>query len=356
MKILLDIGHPAHVHYFKNFVKILQSEGSTFRIVARNKEVTHKLLNNYNIKFINRGKGSSSSVGKTFYLFKADYILYKQIKDFDPDICLSFASPYLAQVSKLLGKPCITMDDTEHASIGHKAYKSFSKTILTPASFKKDFGNKHIRFNSIMEVAYMHPKYFKFDDSIYEILGIVNNEEFVLIRFVSWGASHDKGQSGLNIETKTRLVKEISKKVKIFISSENNLPSEFRQYNINISPHLMHSVLMAAKLYIGEGGTMASEAALLGTPSIYVNSLTMGYLDELEKNGLLLSFRNPEGVLEKAKEILNDPNIKNKWQKRRQKMLTEKIDITAFLVWFVENYPESVDIMKDNPDYQYRFK
>jgi len=37
-------------------------------------------------------------------------------------------------------------------------------------------------------------------------------------------------------------------------------------------------------------------------------------------------------------------------------MLKDKIDVTAFLVWFIENWPESFNIMKENPDYQYRFK
>ena len=37
-------------------------------------------------------------------------------------------------------------------------------------------------------------------------------------------------------------------------------------------------------------------------------------------------------------------------------MLADKIDVTAFLVWFVENYPQSFQIMKENPDYQLRFK
>lgn len=50
------------------------------------------------------------------------------------------------------------------------------------------------------------------------------------------------------------------------------------------------------------------------------------------------------------------PNLKEEWQRRRQKMLSEKIDVTAFMVWFIENYPDSVKVMKENPDYQYNFK
>ncbi|MCP3680812.1 MAG: hypothetical protein GY782_11380, partial [Gammaproteobacteria bacterium] len=67
-------------------------------------------------------------------------------------------------------------------------------------------------------------------------------------------------------------------------------------------------------------------------------------------------FRNSEGVIEKALELLNISNLKEEWQKRRQKMLSEQIDVTAFMVWFIENYPESVDTMKTNPDYQYTFR
>ena len=119
----------------------------------------------------------------------------------------------------------------------------------------------------------------------------------------------------------------------------------------------MHDVLAFAALFFGEGATMASECAMLGVPSIYVNSLEVGYCtEEEEKYNLVYNFRNSEGVLEKAIELLNTPNLKQEFQKRCQKMLADKIDVTAFMGWFIENYPDSVKIMKGNPDYQYRFK
>jgi hypothetical protein len=48
--------------------------------------------------------------------------------------------------------------------------------------------------------------------------------------------------------------------------------------------------------------------------------------------------------------------LQKEWQQKREIMLKDKIDVTAFLVWFVENYPESKEIMKENSDYQYNFK
>jgi hypothetical protein len=102
---------------------------------------------------------------------------------------------------------------------------------------------------------------------------------------------------------------------------------------------------------------MASECAMLGTPAIYVNSLEVGYCTEEEnKYKLIYGYRNSDGVLEKARELLNATNIKQEFQIHREKMLSDKIDVTAFMVWFVENYPESAKIMKKNPDFQLRFK
>ena len=155
---------------------------------------------------------------------------------------------------------------------------------------------------------------------------------------------------------KKKTVKELSKHARVFISSEGKLPKDLRQYRIKIPPESMHDALTFATLFIGEGATMASECAMLGTPAIYVNSLSAGTLEEQEKYGLIFGFRNSNGVLEKATELLNNRKLKKTWQERRYKMLSEKIDVTAFMVWFIENYPESKCVMQRNPDYQYLFK
>ena len=64
MKILIDIGHPAHVHYFRNFIKIMEDRGHEFLIIAKNRSVTFNLLDSYNIKFIKRRNYPKSLIGK----------------------------------------------------------------------------------------------------------------------------------------------------------------------------------------------------------------------------------------------------------------------------------------------------
>jgi len=335
----------------------MQEKGHVFLISARNRSIIHYLLKKYNLPFIDRGKGRNGIIGKLVYMIYADFILLKIALRFKPDLFLSFASPYAAQTAWLVRKPHIVLDDTEHAKFAHLFYKIFSTVFINPSCFYKKFGKKQIFFNSYMELCYLHPNRFKPDLSVLEELGVKENERYIILRFVSWEASHDIGHSGLTLEMKHKVVKEFSKYAKVFISSEAELPEELKQYQIKITPEKMHDALAFAILYIGEGATMASECAVLGTPAIYINSLQVGYCTEQENEyQQLFNFREQNGVLEKAKELLQMPNLKEEYQSRRIKMLEDKIDVTAFMIWFIENYPQSFKIMKENPEYQMRFK
>lgn len=354
MKIIIDIGHPAHVHYFKFMIKNLKLNSHEFIITARNRAGVFSLLNSQNLNYFNRGKGANSLIGKFFYLVWADfYLLIKSLK-FKPDIFLSFASPYCAHVSKMIGKPHIVFDDTEHAKLGHLSYQPYSEVIITPKCFYKDLGPKQIKFNGYIELFYLHKNRFIADKNIYSLLGIKENEKYIIVRFVSWNANHDVGYHGFSNSSKISIIKELSKYIKVFISSESMLPIELQPYEIHIPVEQMHNALAFASLYLGEGGTMASESSILGTPAIYVNSLPlMGYLRDEKEIGLLYHFMDSNGVLDKALEIINSP--KEIWTKKKNELLKDKIDVTAFLIWFVENYPESKRIMKETPDYQFKF-
>lgn len=340
MRIFIDIGHPAHVHYFKNFIRIMRSKGHEIFLSARDKEVTHQLLKEYNLTYFSRGKGKNSALGKIMYMFQANWALYKKAIRFKPDCFLSFVSPYAAQVSWLLNKPHIAFDDTEHANTARKFYLPFSKMVFTPFCFQKDLGFKQLSFMAFMELFYLHPSNYKPDLSIYETLKIAKNQPYVLFRFVSWKANHDIGQSGLDLETKRAIIASVKEKYQVFISAEGELPLDMEQYRIKIQPSRMHDALSQAQLFIGEGATMASECAMLGTPAIYVNSLELGYMIEEEKRGLIYGFRNSEGVLQKAKMLLENPNLSFETKTKRDLMIKEMINPTEMLVQAFEQFSQ----------------
>lgn len=361
MKIYLDIAHPAYFHALRNFIKIMSDNGHDFFISAKDKDVTLDLLQHYSIGYSNRGKAANTPIGKAFNIIKSDFKLLRRVRRFEPDLIISFSSPIAAHLAFILHKPCITIEDTECAGIVQWSYLPFSDVVLTPTCFLKDFGKKHIYFNSYKELAYLHPNQFKTHPNAHQLLDINRNERYVLLRFVSHNALHDYGEQGIGEEYKIKLVEKLSTFSRVFISSENTLSERLKPYSISVPSWEMHSVIAGASLLAGESATMATEAAVLGVPSIFIDNLGRGYTTELEeKYNLVYNFNlSNEGLdkaLDKAIELLQTENIKEIFQGYRQKMLIDKIDATAFLVWFSENYPQSMNIMKENPDHQYIFK
>lgn len=349
MNILIDIGHPAHVHYFKNFITLMKKKNHHFVVTARDKDITHELLINYNIEYINRGKGRNGTLGKILYLIKGSLIVYRIGKKNKIDFFLSFASPYASIASYLLKKPGVVLDDTEHNSFNHLIYKRFSNFSIHSIDFKKRFGEKQLFFDGTMENAYLLEKNIKKKS--------IDNKKKILIRFVSWNASHDKFQKGFTSLEKDKLINMLLKNGELFISSEYPLPKNLEKYKLKIKPEKFHDFLIDIDLYVGESGSIATEAAFLGIPSIILNSAShnIGVFTRFEKLGLLYIAKNGIDAIKKSEEFLSE-NINEKVKSLAINYRKESINLNALLVWFVENYPKSVKIMKENPDYQYNFK
>lgn len=343
MNILIDINHPAHIHYFRNFSSVMEHYGHSTLFVSRNKDIEHKLLELYDIPYLSRGKGSNGKIGKSLYMLYAFYKIYQIAKKFKPDIFLNFLHPYPSQVAKYLRKTSLVFSDSEHAKLHHQLTVPYATKIFTPECYNIDLGEKQQRFKGYMELAYLHPNYYKPDPGILNILGVKPSEKFVIVRFVSWQAVHDLGQGGLSLELKRKAVSELSKHARVFISAEGELPADLEKFRIKIPLNKMHDAIFYSSLFFGESGTMASEAAVLGTPAIFINSIRLGYLEDQEsKYGLVFNFRHSqkeqENALEKAMEIVQEDNGRERYKKLRENLLSDCLDTTQFMVNEVLKY------------------
>jgi len=344
MKIVVDINHPAHVHFFKNFIWEIRKKGHEVLITASEKDIACKLLDSYGFDYINLGSYGAHLAKKLINLPLMDLKMYKAIRSFKPDLFIGLASFRAAHTSFLLRKKCIIFDDTEHRK-EIWLYLPFIPAVFNPSCFKKDLGKKQTRYNGYHELAYLHPHYFTPNPEVLKEIRLSENEKFFIIRFVSWQAIHDLGEKGFSIAGKRRLIKELGRYGRVIITSESHLPEEFEKYKMPISPTKIHDLLYYATLYIGEGATMASEATVLGTPAIFVSSITAGTLEEQEKRyGLLYSFRNEDEAIKKALDLLKTKELKQQWQKKREIMLKDKIDVTAWIVDLIEKkiYPNEM--------------
>jgi len=173
----------------------------------------------------------------------------------------------------------------------------FSNVILTPDCFNGDFGNKHIRISGYKELAYLYNHYFEPDPTVINELGLDNNEKYVILRFNVFDAVHDIGRRGFSLSEKYRLVRELEKHVRVFVRSEKELPDDLAVYNLPIPFERIHHAPYYAHLLVCDTGTIATEAAILGTPAV-----------------ICFSSVNRFGNF-------------------------NKLDLTAFMVWLIENYP-----------------
>jgi hypothetical protein len=359
MKILIDIGHPAHIHLFKNFAWRMQERGHKILFTCRDRECVLQLMRVYKFVYDNFGKHYSSVQGKIFGLLKNELQMLNTAIQFKPDLFLSHGSTIAAFTSFIMHKPHIALEDTFNME-QVKLSMPFTDVVLTGDYSHPSLGKKEIKYPGYHELAYLYPNVFTPDESVLEILGMKKGEKYAIVRFVAWEASHDIGHSGISYENKIKLVKTLSRHLHVFISSEMELPEELKNYQINIPPEQMHNALAFAHLFIGESSTMATESAVLGTPSIYINDSKLEYTNDLANYGLLYSYMESEydqiAAIKKAEELALKQNVKEEYLPRREKMLADKIDVSAFLIWFVENYPESVNEVK-RKDFDFgRFK
>ncbi|WP_292381589.1 DUF354 domain-containing protein [Methanosarcina sp. UBA289] len=342
MKILVDIVHPADVHVIKNFIWEMEKRGHEILVTARNKDVAINLLDAYNIKYTIISEARKGLLNLGMELITRDLKLLNIARKFRPDILIGLMNPSVTHVALLLNRKSIMFTDTEHEKLINYASFPFASLICTPKCYTKNLGKKQVRYDSYHEVAYLHPNYFTPNPAVLEKIGLSENDIFIVMRFVSWGASHDVGQSGLTMEDKRNAVKAFEKYGRVLITSEGPLPPEFEKYRITVSPENIHDLLYYATLLYGESSTMASECAVLGTHAIFVNTLRLGYTDEEEeKYDLVYNFNDEMTMgkesLKKALELLNSSNLRQKGKKKGELLLRDKIDVTAFMVNFVEN-------------------
>ena len=363
MKILIDIGHPAHVHLLRNMYHQLIQNGHVVCVTVKDIPIAKVLLEKYNIKYINIGKKRDSLLGKAITQLYYNYKILKFVIKNKIEIGIG-TSITLTHISKLTKMKSILLDDDDDdvQPLFVKYAHPFANTILSPSSLTQNRKSKKtIFYSGFHELAYLHPKRFTPNIEVLNEIGLKKGDPFFIIRFNVFKAHHDVGVLGMSLEQKLKLVSVLKPHGKIFITTERNIEPELKRYQLLVEPDKVHSLLFYATMFLGDSQTMTSEAAILGTPAIRMNSFVgrIAYLEEEEhKYDLTYGFKTNEfkEMLEKIEHLLNTISLKQEWEIKRQNLLSDKIDVTAFLVWFVENYPNSNQIMKDKPNYQNRFK
>ena len=340
MRILVDLTHPGDVHFFRHAIEIWRRRKHTVLVTARRKDIVVDLLQRLGIAHDDLGAARSGLLGLTVELLSRTYLLCGRVRRFRPDVMTSIAGVFIAQAGWICRVPSVVFYDTENAYLSNLLTYPFCTTVATPRCYTGTVpARKHRRYAGYQELAYTHPHQFTPDPARLAAYGLARDEPFSFVRLVAWGAAHDTRDHGF-----TRVedaIRELERFGRVVISSEGPMPRVLEANRLSGPPEDVHHLLAFARLYIGESATMASESATLGTPAIFVSTTGRGYTDEQErKYGLTYTFSDrrtaQRDALAKAAEILGDETSRERWQRKRDQMLADTIDVTEFIVTLVE--------------------
>ncbi|GJL81458.1 MAG: hypothetical protein DHS20C01_10920 [marine bacterium B5-7] len=342
MNILIEAHHPAHIHFFKHVIRILIDRGDEVLVLGRDRDVMRSLLDSYS--YIPNILISATGTGNRFPLAE---FLHRQrqvassIRTRKPDIVMSLMGTY-TQSAKLFGVPNLIFTDSEFQRTAHAIAHPFATRIHTPECFGKSLGRKHIRYRGYHELAFLHPDRFTPDPCVLNELGGIAEGDYMVLRVSAWDTLHDIGEQGLANQL-TDTVRSLSRYLKVFIVPERGVDlGELESHRLALSPHRLHDVLAFARLVVSEGASTASEAACLGVPAVYINSTSRSYLDDQENRyGLVHNFRSASTAIARAMQLAEDPPSKAWRQQRRQALIDDHIDVTAYVIDQIDRYRSS---------------
>jgi predicted glycosyltransferase len=341
MRILVDITHPMHVHFFRYAIKRWRATDHNVLITSRDKDITLQLLAELGLEHKPIGRTRRGKTGLAIELIVRAWGLSRVTRQFQPDVAVAEAGTFIVYGCLPHRIPVVVFSDTEHAKLANAITYPLAKVVITPRAYQRNVGAKQIRYDGYQQLAYTHPQVFTPDPSALATEDLAPGDPFIIVRLVNWGASHDITDYG--IQNLREVIQTLSLYGRVILSSEKQLPPDLQALTLR-GPHRNMLHLQAfARLFFGESATMASECAMLGTPAIFLSTSRRGYIDEqASRYHMTFSFNDPQTgqaqALDQARQLLEDPETPAKWQAKRQTMLRELINVTDFMTDIVPRY------------------
>ncbi|MCI5129937.1 MAG: DUF354 domain-containing protein [Candidatus Electrothrix sp. EH2] len=335
--IALYPNHPSQLWVLKSVAEQIEEYYNIIWFL-REKDIAVPLAEKLGIPFRIISKGSKGLVGNLVEYIQTILRCLTITKKERIDLWITKnGAAHLA--ARILGKKSIAFSDDDIDIIPLLAYSSFPFTDLIIAPESTNTGRwdkKTQRIPGNFEMFYLHPKRFKPDLNIFSELGLAKNERFAIIRLVSFTAHHDIGERGLHEDLISKIITlSTDHHIKIFITSEKPLFPDLEQYRLQIPLHRIHHALYYASYFLGDSQTMATEAALLGTPAFRLSSFVgkINVMNELEEKELSFGFKpgDEDALLKKLEQIITGKNQKEKMRERLFSFYGQKDSLEIFL-------------------------
>jgi predicted glycosyltransferase len=338
MRLLFDVSHPVQVHLLRPVIRHFSKRGDDWKVIARDKDVTLRLLAYYGIACVAPVRPGLGLWGQIRELLWREWAMLRLARSFRPHLVVG-TSVHAARIARLSGARSVVINDDDAAAVPWFTRLAYplADVIVTPACLGHEaHGARHLTYGANQQLFYLHPNRFDPDPSVRDELGLRADEPYAIVRLSALSAHHDRGVQGLNDDMLAELERLLSGRMRLLVSSERPLPQRLSHLALRLAPEKLHDALALAELCLGDSQSMTAEAAVLGIPAFRMNDFVgrISYLAELERRELAFGFRPCEGreMLQAVISLLAQPNRHQIFAERRRRLLAEMIDPLPWLI------------------------
>ena len=359
MKIWFDILTPKQLLFFEPIIQRLKKNHTVLCTSRKYNQVTD-LAKIRKQKLVIIGKhGGVKKHDKLDASLSRSKLLVRKISKFLPDITLSSCSPEAARVSYGLGIPHICFSDSPHATAVMKLSLPYANKLLIPWIIpKSDFKNMGIKPKNIIQYKTIDAAQITKQKVFFDCGTDINSREWktILIRTPEDEAAYSSKQRdvvniikkiekhffGCHITVLTRYKKQADLLKKKFSKSVQNKWMENPDYdksnprirsipkNIRTKFQIVSKVvdgkkmLLNSDVFVGSGGTMTAESALLGVPTISYNAIPNRIEDYLVSKKIVTRCMTPDEIVERISVVFALTSYRGQGFEPRRRMQIKK--------------------------------
>ncbi len=284
---------------------------------SRNYREVVELAKVRNVKIVLVGRhGGSDKSEKLKAGLERMLHLSNLVGKFAPDLTISFCSPEASRISFGMGIKHIAFSDSPHAKAVMRLSVPFVQKLLIPWIIpKKEFveygiSEKDIvQYRSIDAALIVKQKSKNYSKSAFHL----KDKKTILVRVEESQAAYIQTRKNSSTNIINEIVKEFSNCNIVvlgrYLSHINQLKKEFGNKLIVLDKVVDGKALLRlTDVFIGSGGTMTAEAALMGIPTISYDAAPNHIEKYLVRIGLVRRERNPKIIINLVKKILKSDN------------------------------------------------
>jgi uncharacterized protein len=354
VKIWFDILTPKQIMFFKPAIDILKKQNNEILCTSRNYREANELSKIKEMDLLIVGNhGGANIYNKLYESTKRILELSKIIQKYSPDLAISFSSPEASRISFGLGIDHLGFNDSPHAEAVARLSiplltKLFSPSIIPLSSWTKyGISSKQIiQYNGLDPIAWLLRYNSNNNNSIRDIfnkLKIDQSKKSILIRLEESKASYIANKKLIvqPITLVDTIVQHFNEKCNIIILCRysdqiKEISKRFKNKAIVLTDVVDGlNLLQNIDIFIGAGGTMTAESALLGIPTISIAPVHFYIEDYLKKIGLIKRASTVSQLISIVNIFLNNEENCKAVEEKARKILNEMEDPVEKLVSYV---------------------